>query len=48
MLTAHAGEAEEIRCLQAGANDYVTKPVSRDILAARIHHAIAPCSSMAD
>ncbi|HEY3898715.1 MAG TPA: SpoIIE family protein phosphatase [Chthoniobacter sp.] len=37
MLTAHAGEAEEIRCLQAGANDYVTKPVSRDILAARIH-----------
>ena len=37
MLTAHASEAEEIRCLQAGANDFVTKPVSRDILAARIH-----------
>jgi sigma-B regulation protein RsbU (phosphoserine phosphatase) len=37
MLTAHAGEAEEIECLQAGANDFVTKPVSRDILAARIH-----------
>lgn len=36
MLTAHAGEAEEIRCLQAGANDYVTKPVSREILTARI------------
>jgi DNA-binding response OmpR family regulator len=36
MLTAHAGEAEEISCLQAGANDFVTKPVSRDILAARI------------
>ena len=29
MLTAHAGEAEEITCLQAGANDFVTKPVSR-------------------
>src|SRR5258707_1128959 len=29
MLTAHAGEAEEIDCLQAGANDFVTKPVSR-------------------
>jgi len=37
MLTAHAGEAEEIDCLHAGANDFVTKPVSRDILAARIH-----------
>ena len=37
MLTAHAGEAEEIGCLHAGANDFVTKPVSRDVLAARIH-----------
>lgn len=37
MLTAHAGEEEEIRCLHAGANDFVTKPVSRDVLAARIH-----------
>jgi DNA-binding response OmpR family regulator len=36
MLTAHAGEEEEIVCLQAGANDFVTKPVSRQILAARI------------
>lgn len=36
MLTAHAGEEEELRCLQAGANDFVTKPVSREILAARI------------
>ena len=37
MLTAHTGEAEELSCLHAGANDFVTKPVSRDILAARIH-----------
>ncbi len=36
MLTAHAGEVEEIGCLQAGANDFVTKPVSREVLAARI------------
>lgn len=36
MLTAHAGEAEEINCLEAGANDFVTKPVSRDVLVARI------------
>lgn len=37
MLTAHAGEAEEIDCLHAGANDFVTKPVSRAVLEARIH-----------
>ncbi len=36
MLTAHSGEAAEIGSLQAGANDFVTKPVSRDVLAARI------------
>jgi phosphoserine phosphatase RsbU/P len=36
MLTAHAGEAEELACLEAGANDFVTKPVSREILSARI------------
>jgi phosphoserine phosphatase RsbU/P len=36
MLTAHTGEADEIRCLQAGANDFVTKPVSREVLGARI------------
>ena len=46
MLTAHVGEAEEISCLQAGANDFVTKPVSREILTARIEtqlrlHALA-------
>jgi phosphoserine phosphatase RsbU/P len=36
MITGHAGEEEEIACLEAGANDFVTKPVSREILAARI------------
>ena len=36
MLTAHTEEAEEISCLQAGANDFVTKPVSRGVLTARI------------
>jgi len=36
MLTAHAGEAEEIACLDAGANDFVTKPVSLAVLRARI------------
>lgn len=47
MLTAHAGEVEEISCLQAGANDFVTKPVSRDVLAARIHTHLR-LRSMAD
>jgi sigma-B regulation protein RsbU (phosphoserine phosphatase) len=36
MVTAHCSEAEEIACLQAGANDFVTKPVSRAVLVARI------------
>lgn len=37
MVTAHTAESEEIDCLEAGANDFVTKPVSRAVLQARIH-----------
>lgn len=36
MLTGHAGEADEVACLDAGANDFVTKPVGREVLLARI------------
>lgn len=36
MLTGHTDEADEIACLTAGANDFVTKPVSRSVLTARI------------
>lgn len=36
MLTAHDGEAAEVACLQAGANDFVAKPVARASLVARI------------
>jgi len=36
MLTAHVAEADEIQCLESGANDFVTKPVSRAVLQARI------------
>ncbi|MDB6149312.1 MAG: Response regulator receiver modulated serine phosphatase [Chthoniobacter sp.] len=36
LLTAHTGEEEEVRCLAAGANDYVTKPVSVAVLEARL------------
>ena len=36
MLTGHAGDAEEVACLAAGANDFVTKPVGREVFIARI------------
>ena len=36
LLTGHAGEDEEVRCLHAGANDFVTKPVSVAVLEARL------------
>jgi sigma-B regulation protein RsbU (phosphoserine phosphatase) len=36
MLTGHGSEASEVLCLQAGANDFVTKPISLPVLRARI------------
>src|SRR3954447_21765454 len=36
MLTASAGEMEKVRGLQAGADDYLTKPFGRQELLARI------------
>jgi sigma-B regulation protein RsbU (phosphoserine phosphatase) len=36
MLTAHGSEQSEISCLQAGADDFVTKPVNASVLGARI------------
>ena len=36
MLTAHGSEQSEVSCLQAGANDFVTKPVNASVLRARI------------
>ncbi len=36
MLTAHGSEQSEISCLQAGADDFVTKPVNASVLRARI------------
>jgi phosphoserine phosphatase RsbU/P len=36
MLTAHGSEESEVRCLQAGADDFVTKPVNAAVLRARI------------
>jgi sigma-B regulation protein RsbU (phosphoserine phosphatase) len=36
MLTGHTNAEHEIECLQAGANDFVTKPVNTAVLRARI------------
>ena len=36
MLTGMGGEEQEILCLRAGANDFVTKPVNPAVLKARI------------
>jgi sigma-B regulation protein RsbU (phosphoserine phosphatase) len=36
MLTGHTGEESEVRCLEAGADDFVTKPIKIPILRARI------------
>lgn len=39
MLTALSGEAETIRALNAGADDYVTKPFSVRVICARVQAA---------
>ena len=36
MLTGHGSEASEVLCLQAGADDFVTKPINAAVLRARI------------
>jgi serine phosphatase RsbU (regulator of sigma subunit) len=36
MLTGHGGEASEVLCLEAGADDFVTKPINQAVLRARI------------
>ncbi|MEO6872056.1 MAG: SpoIIE family protein phosphatase [Chthoniobacterales bacterium] len=36
MLTGHGGEESEVLCLEAGANDFVTKPINLPVLQARI------------
>jgi sigma-B regulation protein RsbU (phosphoserine phosphatase) len=36
MLTGHGSEESEVLCLQAGADDFVTKPINAAVLRARI------------
>jgi DNA-binding response OmpR family regulator len=37
LLTAHGAEAEKVRGLRAGADDYLTKPYGNNELIARVH-----------
>ena len=43
MLTAKGEEQDVIKGLELGSNDYITKPFSPKILAARARAACAPC-----
>lgn len=48
MLTVRAGEAEKVRALDAGANDYVTKPFGTQELMARVRMLLRTRASPLD
>ena len=48
MLTVRAGEAEKVRALDTGANDYVTKPFGTQELMARVRALLRTRSVPAD
>ena len=41
MLTGDGGEESELLCLEAGANDFVTKPINLPVLAGADRYAAA-------
>jgi sigma-B regulation protein RsbU (phosphoserine phosphatase) len=44
VLTGHGGEDSEVLCLEAGADDFVTKPINAAVLRARIETQLRLCS----
>src|SRR4051794_41972092 len=44
MLTGHGGEESEVLCLEAGADDFVTKPINEAVLRARVDTQLRPRS----
>ena len=45
MLTGHGGEESEVLCLEAGADDFVTKPINQAVCAraSKPNYASARC-----
>ena len=48
MLTSHDQELDEVMCLAAGADDYITKPVSAQILKLRVNTQLRHSSARAE
>ena len=48
MLTARSAEQDIVRGLELGADDYITKPFSREVLLARIHAVLRRHDPLAD
>src|ERR1044072_5273658 len=47
MVTARGSEAEKVRGLKLGADDYITKPLSLPELSARVEAALRPAATSA-
>lgn len=45
-MTAHAFQGEEIKCRQAGMNDYIAKPLNRNVLLDKITQLLNPKPSI--